>query len=173
MSQLPGGAKNSKRKPNELYARATRYFASGPTQAICRHVLVSEIRSLVSFFPPRMLGEEMQAYDPLPPRTTTTQYDEAYFGGIQDLYAAGSRIPRHRRPVGMPPNMDGNELANRVLQMALAQGEMEGIHAGGIPGAFEPDALEDPHNQPLDTDDQDSEQDIQVWFVTIPYANSV
>jgi hypothetical protein len=62
--------------------------------------MVLELRSLLSFIPSRVLKEPSMAFDPLPPVTVVSQYDQAYFAGVDAL-------PLWRRQEGRVPLMDG------------------------------------------------------------------
>lgn len=50
---------------------------------ICRHVLCSESTSWLGFLPPAIKNKPFHAYDPLPPYTATTSYNNDYFSGIK------------------------------------------------------------------------------------------
>ncbi|OCF54767.1 cytoplasmic protein [Kwoniella mangroviensis CBS 10435] len=49
---------------------------------ICRHVLCSESTSFVGFLPPVVTSRPLNSFDPLPPTTATSIYDDAYFSGL-------------------------------------------------------------------------------------------
>jgi len=82
--------------------QALAYFSSGPTLAICRHVIVCEVRSVISFFRPDALSAEMHAYDPLPPVNPASKYDDSYFGPLSSLLPQGrpTRVQQQFRPGG-------------------------------------------------------------------------
>ncbi|KAI0637558.1 transcriptional repressor TCF25-domain-containing protein [Trametes polyzona] len=69
-----------------------------PTLAwsVYRHVQVNEstCRSLFPFVPRQILDARHLACDPLPPSTRVTEYDAAFFRGVEDVLAAR---PRSRR----------------------------------------------------------------------------
>jgi hypothetical protein len=50
---------------------------------ICRHVLCSESTSWLGFLPPRITSHPFNAYDPLPPTTAISIYDDDYFNGVR------------------------------------------------------------------------------------------
>ncbi|TYJ53218.1 hypothetical protein B9479_006141 [Cryptococcus floricola] len=59
---------------------------------ICRHVMCSENTSWLGFLPPLITARSFNSFDPLPPTTAISMYDDAYFAGIrpQRRGAAGS-----------------------------------------------------------------------------------
>ncbi|ORY20750.1 transcriptional repressor TCF25-domain-containing protein [Naematelia encephala] len=56
---------------------------------ICRHVLCSESTSWLGFLPPPITNKAFHAYDPLPPYTATSAYDDNYFGGLSTSSSRG------------------------------------------------------------------------------------
>ncbi|OCF31778.1 cytoplasmic protein [Kwoniella heveanensis BCC8398] len=56
---------------------------------ICRHVLCSESTSWLGFLPPAITSRPFHAYDPLPPTTATSVYDNAYFSGVRQSGRGG------------------------------------------------------------------------------------
>jgi hypothetical protein len=50
---------------------------------ICRHVVCSESTSWLGFLPPAIRNRPVNAYDPLPPITAISSYDNAYFSGVR------------------------------------------------------------------------------------------
>ena len=50
---------------------------------ICRHVLCSESTSWLGFLPREISSRPFHAYDPLPPTTAVTLYDDQYFNGVR------------------------------------------------------------------------------------------
>lgn len=49
---------------------------------ICRHVVCSESTSWIGFLPPMIRNKPVHAYDPLPPTTAISTYDQSYFNGL-------------------------------------------------------------------------------------------
>lgn len=49
---------------------------------ICRHVVCSESTSWIGFLPPQIRNKPVHAYDPLPPTTAISMYDNDYFSGV-------------------------------------------------------------------------------------------
>lgn len=49
---------------------------------ICRHVVCSESTSWIGFLPPQIRNEPVHAFDPLPPTTAISMYDNEYFSGV-------------------------------------------------------------------------------------------
>lgn len=49
---------------------------------ICRHVVCSESTSWTGFLPPMIRNKPVHAYDPLPPTTAISTYDQSYFNGL-------------------------------------------------------------------------------------------
>ncbi|WRT70652.1 uncharacterized protein IL334_007650 [Kwoniella shivajii] len=58
---------------------------------ICRHVLCSESTSWVGFLPPAITSRPFHAFDPLPPTTATSIYDDAYFAGVRSSNGGNGR----------------------------------------------------------------------------------
>ncbi|WWC92247.1 uncharacterized protein L201_007201 [Kwoniella dendrophila CBS 6074] len=50
---------------------------------ICRHVLCSESTSFMGFLPQVITSKPFNSFDPLPPTTATSIYDNAYFSGLR------------------------------------------------------------------------------------------
>jgi hypothetical protein len=68
--------------------KALAYFSAPPPpipmrENICRHIMVTESTSYLGFLPPALTQRAMTSYDPLPPATGTTFYDNAYFSMTQ------------------------------------------------------------------------------------------
>lgn len=142
----------SSRKVPTLRTRALERFASGTPQNFARHIIVTEIRSLLSFISPQAIPPSMVAYDPVPPLRPLSTYDERYFAGVTGtLHRSGG--PGRARP-GQWEGAD-DEMAQRMIQeMIMAEIQRD---RGGIPGAFEPDDdVEDVDTIPPDSD-EDSE----------------
>lgn len=168
LSQLGGGAKPTTMKPRSLLSGSLAFFAHGPTLDLFRHVIITENRSLIGFFSPSMVNHTtMHAYDPVPPASSVTNYDDEYFG--QEMKRAFQReqqararqmmqrvIQQHQAQGGVLGDMDDADLADPEIQRMLLQrivaahGEGAGpdfnppMQAGGMPGGFEDDdELED------------------------------
>ncbi|KAG8901975.1 hypothetical protein FRC00_003091 [Tulasnella sp. 408] len=169
LSQLGGGAKPTEMKARPLLSGSLAFFAQGPTLDLFRHVIITENRSLIGFFNPSMVNHTtMHAYDPVPPASSVTNYDDVYFG--QEMKRAFQReqqararqmmhrlVQQHRAQGGiLPADMAEADLADpevqRMLlqQLVAAQGGGAGpdlnppMQAGGMPGGFDDDdELED------------------------------
>ncbi|KAG8963840.1 hypothetical protein FRC03_002524 [Tulasnella sp. 419] len=136
-----------------LRDRALQHFATGPTLSMCRHVVICDMRNLLVFCNPADLTKDTHAYDPIPPRTTITEYDETYFGPLSDLYQnsrrRGARFGAH----------DGDAaLAQQMIQQLLladARGENRGL--GVPPGAFMDDGNPVHDENAYEDDDDDDE----------------
>lgn len=50
---------------------------------ICRHVVCSESTSWLGFLPPAIRNRPVHAFDPLPPSTAVSAYNDAYFAGVR------------------------------------------------------------------------------------------
>jgi hypothetical protein len=57
---------------------------------ICRHVLCSESTSFMGFLPKEISSRPFDAYDPLPPTTAVSRYDDAYFSGLKPTKAGAT-----------------------------------------------------------------------------------
>lgn len=126
---------------SQLNADALAYFESGPTLAICRHVMVCEIRSVISFINPSTLTSEMLAYDPLPPDNATTSYNEAYFGPLASIIPRVSRNDRMREFQQMQQRLQQQggpgiqELLQNMQAMQFAGQDGDDVdEAANIPG---------------------------------------
>ncbi|KAG8855858.1 hypothetical protein FRB96_006680 [Tulasnella sp. 330] len=141
-----------------IYTQALSYFASGPTLAICRHVIVCDIPSVIGFMKPGTVSGEMHAYDPLPSPESITNYDEAYFGPLAAI------IPR-QSPASRVREMQRRfqQMQQQAQQQAQQRGgedmgelfqEMQGLQFGGedrdddddtgdVPGGFQAALPED------------------------------
>ncbi|WWD08346.1 hypothetical protein V865_006458 [Kwoniella europaea PYCC6329] len=80
---------------------------------ICRHVLCSESTSFVGFLPPVVSSRPFNSFDPLPPTTATSIYDDAYFSGL--------RSTNNGRAIGGGGIM--MDLVNRVFDIATTNPE--------------------------------------------------
>ncbi|WWC65095.1 uncharacterized protein I303_107709 [Kwoniella dejecticola CBS 10117] len=56
---------------------------------ICRHVLCSESTNFLGFLPPLISSKNFNSFDPLPPTTATSVYDNAYFSGLRSTNQRG------------------------------------------------------------------------------------
>ncbi|WVN89752.1 uncharacterized protein L203_104982 [Cryptococcus depauperatus CBS 7841] len=50
---------------------------------ICRHVMCTESTSWLGFLPPLVVSRPFNSFDPLPPTTAISAYDNMYFAGIR------------------------------------------------------------------------------------------
>jgi hypothetical protein len=82
--------------------------------AICRHVVCSESTSFLGFLPPRIRKMSVNAFDPLPPSTAISIYDDEYFSGL-GTSERGGRVRGGAGGVG----------GGRGGMMGLADGFME------------------------------------------------
>lgn len=132
-----------------IYTHALNYFASGPTLAICRHVIVCDISSVIGFMKPGTVSGEMHAYDPLPPPDSITKYDEAYFGPLAAMIprqSAASRLREMQRRFQQMQQQAQQEGGGGMGEMFQ---DMQGLQFGGedrdnadaaagdIPGGFQ------------------------------------
>jgi hypothetical protein len=107
----------------ELPASARRrhfldfYFSLSPRYSVYRHVIVlgDSVRRLSSFMPAEVLRVKMLNCDPLPPPTSVTQYDEEFFGGVEDLFGPQSRQDRAA----------DMRLLGRLVPDALLRGQLQ------------------------------------------------
>lgn len=60
---------------------------------ICRHVVCSESTSWLGFLPPAIRNRPVHAFDPLPPSTAISTYDNAYFSGIRPSRGGARAMP--------------------------------------------------------------------------------
>uniref|UniRef100_P9WEI3 Probable transcription factor claV n=1 Tax=Ampulloclitocybe clavipes TaxID=56467 RepID=CLAV_AMPCV len=74
------------------------YSNPSPQYSAYRHIMVLEAsyRRLFSFIPRHVLNAKSLACDPLPPPTTVTEYNQAFFAGTDDLFALRSRTRQER-----------------------------------------------------------------------------
>lgn len=59
------------------------YDSSNVPLNVCRHVVCSESTSFLGFLPPKIRNAPVHSFDPLPPWTATSMYDDAYFAGLR------------------------------------------------------------------------------------------
>lgn len=78
------------------FARLQALMCGSFDMSIYRHVAVlgSSAQSLLPFIPAHIINNNRLACDPLPPSTSKSQYDEAFFRGAEDAFA--SSFNRHR-----------------------------------------------------------------------------
>lgn len=146
--------------------RARNAFENGTPESIVRHVIVAENRAVMTFFSPNAVPRTMVSYDPVPPRTSLSQYDEAYFQGV----AIGKGRRRDPGVHGRPALGDEEELI-QVQEMIMQEIQRRQRAAGDVPGAF-PGAEHDPeppvHEGEVDSEieasedeeDEDDDQDL-------------
>jgi hypothetical protein len=132
--------------------RARNAFEDATPEFIVRHVIVAENQSSMAFLSPNAVPRTMVSYDPVPPRTSLTQYDEAYFLGVTVGQGRRRRDPAvHQRP---PPG-DEEELV-QVQEMIMQ--EIRRRAAGDVPGAFPGQGAEPPlHEGEVDSEIEESE----------------
>ncbi|KZO93809.1 DUF654-domain-containing protein [Calocera viscosa TUFC12733] len=126
---------------------------------ICRHIIVADLNSLITFLPPAVTRDIGMGYDPLPPATSVSAYDDAYFE-FGDGHAGGRGWQRMiagdegqagfmERLMQLLGGEGGGDAENLALQQALmehiaqqqAQAAAAREGAGIAPGAWEaPDA---------------------------------
>lgn len=135
-------------KVSPTRAMAISRYSLGTPQNIVRHVLVTENRSLFPFLGPRALNDSMVAYDPVPPTTSVSAFDDSYFRGV----ATGAARRRVNRGQNSEPRMD-DEMQQRVIQeMILAEIQRHRRGGGGMPGEFDHQLVE-----PAEPDVQEQE----------------
>ncbi|KAG8901436.1 hypothetical protein FRB99_005310, partial [Tulasnella sp. 403] len=146
-----------------LLQRSLEFFRTGPTLSICRHVIVCEIRNLIGFFSPMTVPSSMNAFDPLPPPTSLTAYNKAYFGNIIKVSPRdqATRIEQLRQGIRQNLARLGQDDAELMREFeAVLEANRNALQAGiegapdgeAMPGAFEPDGhvdqqepIDDPH----------------------------
>lgn len=108
-----------------------------------RHVIVAENRSVMTFFSPNAVPQTMNAYDPVPPRTSLSQYDEAYFHGVtvKERGAAGRRRQQQQMQ-GQGQGADEEEMA-QIQEMIMQEIRERQRLAGHVPGGVEAEADDD------------------------------
>ena len=127
-------------------------YSFGTPQNIVRHVLVTENRSLFPFLGPRALSDSMVAYDPVPPITSVSAFDDSYFRGVA-TGAARRRLNRDQNP---ELRMD-DEMQQRVMQeMILAEIQRHRRGGGGMPGDFDQQLVE-----PVGPDIEEQEEQLE------------
>ncbi|KZT51827.1 DUF654-domain-containing protein [Calocera cornea HHB12733] len=146
-------------KPYHARVMAEVHMKKRPTPMwICRHIVVADLNSLFSFLPPAVTRDIGMGYDPLPPATSVSTYDDAYFEfgdghaggrGWQRMLAGDDGqagfMARLMQLVGAEGGGDGENLALQQALMehiAAQQAQAAAREGAGIaPGAWEaPDA---------------------------------
>ncbi|KAF8341438.1 transcriptional repressor TCF25-domain-containing protein [Cantharellus anzutake] len=131
-------------EPSPTHAVAVSKYSSGTPQNITRHVIVTEIRSLFSFLEPQTLAGSMAAYDPIPPVTSVSRYDESYFRGVSRR--------RANRGQNAGPGID-DEMQQRMIQeMIFAEIQRQQQRETAMPGEFD----QQPPNQ-VDVNSEEQE----------------
>ncbi|KAG8982657.1 hypothetical protein FRB93_007927 [Tulasnella sp. JGI-2019a] len=125
-----------------IHTEALNYFASGPTLAICRHVIVCDISSVISFMKPGTVSGEMHAYDPLPPLDSITKYNDAYFGPLASMIprqSAAAQIRQLQRRIEQMQQQaqagGAGQLFRDMQGLQLGGGDLDG-DVGDVPGGF-------------------------------------
>lgn len=77
---------------------------------VCRHVLCSESTSWLGFLPPPIRNKNIDAYDPLPPSTAISMYNNAYFAGAPTSSRAGPGT-------GGAGGLGGGGVGGRAMEM--------------------------------------------------------
>lgn len=106
---------------------------------ICRHVLCSESTSFVGFLPSVITSRSFNAYDPVPPLTSTSSYNNEYFAGLQPSRRSTGRFASDAGGGGAQGMM--GQFMNRVFAAAetnpggwreeLMNGWRQAIRGGG------------------------------------------
>jgi hypothetical protein len=68
-----------------LYPREPIDSEMNTPNFICRHVVCSESTSWMGFLPPRVRNGRIEAYDPLPPSSAVSVYNDEYMSGLRPL----------------------------------------------------------------------------------------
>lgn len=68
---------------------AREHFAQGPTEAMDRHANVADLRAISAYRSPKSNFAVTHAFDPMPPSTSLSAYDETYF---QDVPRGGPSV---------------------------------------------------------------------------------
>lgn len=95
LPNIDDGEARAKRAEAHAIAQTPRDLGSDGELAIplniCRHVLCSESTSWLGFLPPVISQTPFHAYDPLPPSTSETLYNAAYFDPVARTLGAQVR----------------------------------------------------------------------------------
>ncbi|KAF8318209.1 DUF654-domain-containing protein, partial [Clavulina sp. PMI_390] len=157
----------------EVRRKAITTYGGGTPENFVRHVIVAENRSAMAFFHPGAVPQQMVSFDPLPPRTSLSQYDQDYFRGV---------MVRERRGRASGGGAGGAAEVDDGDQLALQEFIMREIQrgrpqpAGAIPGAFpggqvhegdvddfdEEETVDLERDQDNGEDDEDGEEDEEV-----------
>ncbi|CDZ98610.1 Uncharacterized conserved protein [Phaffia rhodozyma] len=123
---------SSPSSPSPSRARVLSYWKSGSGESLTRHVLVSEDNSSWLGFLEAGVKEGMgMSFDPAPPRTAITAYNNAYFSQMTTR-----RRPHQRRMSNDEGEDEGEDdgfmqaMINSILQFTAGAGG-EGENAGG------------------------------------------
>ncbi|EJU05955.1 DUF654-domain-containing protein, partial [Dacryopinax primogenitus] len=143
---------------------------------ICRHLVVADLNSLFSFLPPAVTRDVGMGYDPLPPATSISNYDDAYFEvgdgraggrGWQRVLAGGEEgqegfMARLAQLLG---GEVGGDAENVALQQALMehiaqqQEQARAAHRAREGAGIAPGAWEAPDEDAADPDHPEGEID--------------
>ena len=93
---------------------------------VCRHVVCSESTSWLGFLPPVIRKQPVHAYDPLPPSTAISVYDNAYFSGLRPPRGARGGAGGAAGAMGGPMGGVMDRLMG-AMQGPGWQGRVEGI----------------------------------------------
>lgn len=98
---------------------ARKHFAEGPTEAMARHASVADLRAISAYRSPKSNLAVTHAFDPIPPSTSLSAYDETYF---QD-------VPRGAPSVGETAENRGQHVPGEFMDDdgELDMDNMEGI----------------------------------------------
>lgn len=142
--------------------RAQEAYKAGTPENFVRHVIVAENRSVMTFFSPNAVPQTMNAYDPVPPRTSLSQYDEEYFHGVtaKERGAGGRR--RQQQMQQQMQGADEEEMA-QIQEMIMQEIRERQRLAGDVPGGF-PEAAGEPfvaheHEGEVDSDIDDHDEE--------------
>lgn len=91
---------------------AREHFAQGPTEAMVRHANVADLRAISAYRSPRSDLAVTHAFDPIPPSTSLSTYDESYFRDVPRGGVAGDgpSMDRGQHIPGEFMDDDDNEL---------------------------------------------------------------
>ncbi|KAF8607494.1 DUF654-domain-containing protein [Ceratobasidium sp. AG-I] len=126
---------------------AREHFAQGPTEGMDRHANVADLRAISAYRSPKSNLAVTHAFDPIPPSTSLSTYDETYFQDVPRGGAAGDE-PANNRGQHVPGEFmdDGDEeldiegmdpqiLLNHLMDQAEA-GEQARVDPGLIQRLF-------------------------------------
>lgn len=147
-------------KPSER-ARAISLFERGTPENFVRHVIVAENRSVMGFLSPNAVPNTMVSFDPVPPRTSLSQYDQTYFGEVMERTARrrGAASGAHQHPEAgneeqliQVQEMIMQEIRRRQGPVEMPGGLGRPLHEGEVDSD-----LEDNQEEPDEEEDEEGD----------------